>query len=181
MAIRPREVIDFWMAAGPGVWFARSDDFDAEIRRQFGALHREVTDGGYSAWREFADGALALILILDQFSRNLFRDHPNAFRADAMALGLARHAVARGFDLELVEAERRWLYMPFMHAEDLAAQKEGLGYFSQRLNDPETLRFAEEHYDIIRRFGRFPHRNPVLGREMSPQEQSYLDAGGFRG
>ena len=179
--IRPRDVLDFWFGAGPEKWFTKSDAFDADICRRFGETHRDAAAGKLDGWADDAQGMLALILVLDQFSRNLWRNDHRAFAQDARALALADEAVRRHFDVETPATARKWFYMPYMHSEDLAAQERGLVYFAQRLDDPETMRFADEHADIIRRFGRFPHRNAVLGRETTPEEQSFLDAGGFAG
>lgn len=179
--VRPRDVLDFWFGAGPEKWFVKSDVFDADIRRLFGAAHAAAASGGHDDWANEPQGALALILVLDQFSRNLYRNDHRAFAQDAKALALAGTAIERRFDVETPETARKWFYMPYMHAEDLAAQERGLVYFAQRLNDPETMKFAVEHRDIIRRFGRFPHRNAVLGRRTTPEEQSFLNEGGFAG
>ena len=179
--VRPRDVLDFWFAAGPEKWFTKSDAFDAEIRRLFGALHGAAAAGTHDGWANEPRGALALILVLDQFSRNLWRNDHRAFAQDARALALADESVRRRFDVETPQTARKWFYMPYMHSEDLAAQERGLVYFAERLDDPETMKFAVEHTDIIRRFGRFPHRNAVLGRRTTPEEQSFLDAGGFAG
>lgn len=178
---RPREVLDFWFGAGPDKWFAKDEAFDAEIRRRFGAAHAAAAGGQFDGWMSEAPGALALIIVLDQFSRNLHRGDHRAFMQDAMALARAEEAIDRRFDVEVPVTARKWFYMPFMHAEDLEAQRRGLEFFRHRLDDPETLRFAEEHADIIARFGRFPHRNAILGRVTSPQEQAFLDSGGFAG
>src|SRR5690606_38388285 len=135
-----------------------------------GETHAQAASGKLDGWVSDAQGALALILVLDQFSRNLWRNDHRAFAQDAKALALADEAVRRHFDVETPVTARKWFYMPYMHAEDLAAQERGLVYFAERLDDPETMKFAVDHADIIRRFGRFPHRNAVLGRETTPQE-----------
>ena len=179
--IRPRDVLDFWFNAGPDKWFDKNDAFDAEVRRRFGEAVKLAASGRYDEWAKEPESALALVILLDQFTRNIYRNDHRAWAADAKALALSREAIARRFDITLPEPARRWLYMPFMHAEDLAAQEEGLKYFAERLNDPETMKFAEIHADIIRRFGRFPHRNAVLGRVTTPEEQAFLDGGGFAG
>jgi len=181
MKMRPRDVLDFWFAAGPEKWFAKDAGFDAEISRRFGALHAQASAGACDAWADEGQGALALIILLDQFSRNLYRDDHRAFLQDAHALHVTEQSIERRFDVETPVMARKWFYMPFMHSEDLDAQKRGLVYFQTRLDDPETLRFAEIHLDIIRRFGRFPHRNAVLGRVTTPAEQDFLDMGGFAG
>lgn len=178
--IRPRDILDFWFAAGPDKWWTKSDAFDADIRKRFGPIYAEAVAGKLDDWLNEPQGALALVIVLDQFSRNLYRDDHRAWAQDGKALALAREAIRRHFDVELPSGVRNWIYMPFMHCEDAATQQEGLTYFA-RLDQPETMKFAEEHIDIIRRFGRFPHRNAVLGRVSTPQEQSFLEGGGFSG
>ena len=173
-------VVSFWLEAGGGRWFSRDAAFDAEIRARGGALHRRVAEGGLREWEGDAEGALALVLVLDQFSRNLYRDDRRAFAWDGAALCLARRAIRRGFDAGLPVEKRRWLYMPFMHSEDVSAQRCGLAYF-RALGEEKTLDAAIEHAEIIERFGRFPHRNGVMGRETSDAEAAYLASGGFRG
>lgn len=181
MTTDPKEILDFWFSAGEGKWFTRDAGFDDEIRRRYLKLHGMAAEGQLDGWAKDTRGALALVIILDQFSRNLYRDDHRAFMQDDKALGIALAAIERNMDVELPMAARRWLYMPFMHCEDRAMQEQGLIYFATRLDDPETLAFAELHADIIRRFGRFPHRNAVLGRRSSAAEQSFLDEGGFKG
>jgi len=181
MSVVPEDVSRFWFDAGPAKWFKRNELFDQIIVENFGSVVGEALAGGLNGWGDTPLGALALVLLLDQFPRNMWRDNPRAFGGDAKALGIASGAIARGWDMTLSEDERRWLYMPFMHSEELKVQQRGLVYFAQRLNDPDTLIFAKLHVDIIERFGRFPHRNELLGRETSAQEKSFLDDGGFAG
>jgi uncharacterized protein (DUF924 family) len=133
-----------------------------------------------SGWEATPEGVYALLILLDQFPRNLFRGSPRAFATDAMALAIAERAVARGFDEAIDLPERRFLYMPFMHAEDLGHQERCVELCKES-DDAEGVKHAIVHRDIIRDFGRFPHRNPVLGRETTPEEQAFLDEGGFRG
>lgn len=178
---RPRDVLDFWFAAGWDKWFSRDAEFDMAVRRQFEATYAAALAGRLDDWMETPEGALALVIVLDQFARNLFRDDARAWAGDAKALAFAQQAIARRFDLETPETVRNWFYLPFMHAEDIEVQRTGLDYFEHRLNDAETLRYAQLHADIIERFGRFPHRNEVLGRETTPEEQAFLDGGGFAG
>lgn len=178
---RPREILDFWFAAGRDKWFATYPSFDSEIRKRFGDTHMVACDGKLDDWMKDAQSALALVIVLDQFSRNMHRDDHRAWENDNKALGVAREAIRRRFDVEVPATVRQWFYLPFMHAENIEAQRESLHYHATRLDDAETLRWAEEHADIIKRFGRFPHRNAVLGRESTPEEQSFLDAGGFAG
>lgn len=181
MVLRPRDVLDFWFAAGPEKWFAKDAGFDAEIAKRFGALHAQGSTGALDEWANDGQGALALLILLDQFSRNLYRNDHRAFTQDAQALRIAEQSIARRFDVETPITARKWFYMPFMHSEELQMHEKGLGFFATRLNDPETLKYAEIHLDVIRRFGRFPHRNAVLGRVTTPEEQSFLDMGGFAG
>jgi uncharacterized protein (DUF924 family) len=179
-SVRPRDILDFWFAAGWDKWWSKNDAFDAEIKRRFGALHAEACAGELDDWARDAQGALALVILLDQFSRNLYRNDHRAWAQDGKALGLAREAIAHRFDVEVPVTARCWFYMPFEHSEDLAVQMEGLPHFA-RLEDAELLKFAELHADIIRRFGRFPHRNAVLGRRSTSEEESFLKEGGFAG
>ena len=179
MARLPQDVIDFWVGAGPAKWFARDDAFDAAIRDRFEALHHAAARGELD-WGESAEGALALLILLDQFPRNLFRRSPHAFATDPLARSVARQAIARGFDQQTDAALRSFFYLPFEHSEDLADQDYGVG-LCEALGDPETLKWAIVHRDIIVRFGRFPHRNVMLGRETTAEEQAFLDGGGFAG
>jgi uncharacterized protein (DUF924 family) len=178
--LRPRDILDFWFAAGWEKWWTKSDAFDDEIRHRFKAVYEEAVAGRLDAWVDEASGALALIIVLDQFSRNLFRNSHLAWAQDAKALRVAREMIRRRFDVEIAMGERNWVYMPFMHSEELAVQEEGLACFA-RLDQPEVMKAAEEHIAIIRRFGRFPHRNVVLGRVSTPQELDFLAGGGFSG
>lgn len=178
--VRPRDILDFWFAAGWEKWWTKSDAFDADIRAKFGATYAEAVAGKLDDWISEPQGALALVIVLDQFSRNLHRNDHRAWTQDGKALALMREAIRRYHDVELPVTVRNWLYMPFMHSEDLAHQQEGLTYFA-RLDQPEVMKAAEEHIDIIRRFGRFPHRNAVLGRVSTPAEEEFLANGGFAG
>jgi uncharacterized protein (DUF924 family) len=176
----PEDVIAFWSAAGRGKWFKKDDNFDRAIADQFKALHAEVAAGGRRDWATTPEGALALILVLDQFSRNMFRDTPMAFAQDEMALALADAAIAAGFDKSVPRDLALFFYLPFEHAERIAAQEKSV-LLLHTLGSDETLSYARAHERVIRRFGRFPHRNPILGRHMSPAEQAFLDGGGFAG
>ncbi len=181
MTMRPRDILDFWFAAGPDKWWARNDAFDAEIRRRFGETHRLAADDRLGAWADEPNGALALVVVLDQFSRNLYRNDHRAWINDGKALAVAREAIGRSYDFAFPATQRCWFYMPFMHAESLDAQRLCVEYMSTRCDYPEQLSSAEMHLGIIRRFGRFPHRNAVLGRRTTPEEQTFLDSGGFSG
>ncbi len=173
-------VLHFWFEeTKPYQWFRRDDAFDDAIKRRFGALHDAAKAGRLDVWRAHPVYSLSLILILDQFSRNLYRDTPEAFAQDDQALGCAREALARRFDHLVNEQRRAFFYMPFMHAEDLSVQEESVALFKAQLPTTMNLPFAIEHRDIVRRFGRFPHRNKVLGRESTLEEIAFLRAGGF--
>ncbi len=143
------------------------------------ALHAEAAAGKHTDWEKTAEGALALILVLDQFSRNMFRGSPKAFAQDKTARAAAHRALAAGFDADVPSELRYFFYMPLMHSEEIADQQRCLLLFHAAA--PATLRFAREHEAIIRRFGRFPHRNAILGRHTTPAEQAFLESGGFAG
>jgi uncharacterized protein (DUF924 family) len=180
MILTPRDVLDFWFEAGPDRWFRKDGEFDAEIARRFGTLVETARAGKCDGWADSPEGSLALTVVLDQFPRNIHRGSPKAFACDPKALATAKAAIARGFDMELPPGARQWLYMPFMHSEDMADQEMCIELCKRsRLED--TLPHAVEHADIIRRFGRFPHRNAVLGRRTTESEQGFLDSGGFAG
>ena len=176
----PSDVVAFWSAAGPDKWFAKSDAFDAEIRENFLAIYDAAAAGRLATWEATPDGALALLIVLDQFARNMFRGSPRTFAADPLARTVADRAIARGFDQAVAPLERQFFYLPFEHSEAIADQERGVALF-RATGDAEMLKWAELHADIIRRFGRFPHRNAVLGRATTPQEQAFLDADGFKG
>jgi uncharacterized protein (DUF924 family) len=165
------DVLTFWFA-DPGRWWKKAPAFDAEVRERFLALHDAVERGACADWGESPRGALAYVIVLDQFSRNMFRDSARMFESDARALATARRALDRGFDQGLSRDERMFLYMPFMHSEDIGDQERCVGLFEASV--PDTLRFAEQHRDIIRRFGRFPHRNALLGRSSTVEELEFL-------
>jgi uncharacterized protein (DUF924 family) len=173
-------VLDFWFGAPDWrergrprqEWFRKSDAFDAELRRRFLPLWERAARGELERWRATPLASLALTIVLDQFPRNMFRGDARAFSTDAQALAAATAAVERGFDRLLAPAERTFVYLPFEHAEDLAAQRRSLELF--RVGDPDNLEWARRHYEIIERFGRFPHRNAVLGRESTAGEIEFL-------
>ena len=182
---RTAKILDFWLGAGPKAWFARNDAFDAEIRETFEADHFAAARGEFDDLAaEVADGALALLLLLDQVPRNLWRGTAHAFATDALARRVARGAVARGHDRAAAQELRPFFYLPFEHSEDLADQARGVTLceaMERETGDPSWIKWARIHRDIIARFGRFPHRNRCLGRETSPEEQAFLDQGGFGG
>lgn len=174
------DILSFWREAGPSKWFAKDDAFDAAIRTRFLAAYEAAAAGELRDWEGSAEGSYALILLLDQFPRNLFRGSPQAFATDARALRIADGAIANGFDAEFDLPERRFFYVPFMHSEELAHQERCVA-LCEAADDGEGVHHAVVHRDIIRDFGRFPHRNPVLGRRTTPQEHDFLAAGGFSG
>jgi uncharacterized protein (DUF924 family) len=176
----PRDVVSFWRDAGEDKWFKKNDDFDRALVERFAATHAEAAAGRLDHWAETAEGALALILVLDQFSRNMFRGDPKTFAQDRKALALARKALDAGFDRAVEPALRSFFYMPFMHAETIVDQQRCVSLIHAH-GSADSLKFAILHREIIRRFGRFPHRNAVLGRHTTPAEESFLDAGGFAG
>jgi uncharacterized protein (DUF924 family) len=176
----PAQVLDFWFGAGPQKWFSRDAAFDAAITERFMPSYDAAAAGKFADWEKTAEGALALLLLLDQFPRNMFRASVRAFATDPAALAIAKRAVAHGFDRDLDLPMRNFFYMPFMHSENPADQERCVE-LSRLYSDANTLKWAELHADIIRRFGRFPHRNVLLGRATTPEEQAFLDAGGFAG
>jgi uncharacterized protein (DUF924 family) len=174
-----REVVDFWHDAGPSRWFAKSDAFDAEFLSRFSAAHQAAARGELDHWIGDADGALALLVLLDQLPRNAWRNNPHMLATDGLALAVAKKAIDAGFDRQFATELRAFFYLPFMHSEVLAEQER-----SVELNaalDANTQRFAVLHRDIVARFGRFPHRNRMLGRRTTAEEQKFLDEGGFAG
>ncbi len=174
------EVVAFWRAAGPDRWFEKDAAFDDEIRRRFLKAHEAASTGKLSAWEANAEGALALLILLDQFPRNMFRGEARAFASDPLARAITAGALVRGFDSQVPAELRGFFYLPFEHSEDLADQARGIALYKAG-GDADGLKWAEIHADIIRRFGRFPHRNAVLGRASTPEEQKFLDEGGFTG
>jgi len=174
------DVLAYWRALGPKRWFVKDAAVDAEIRAKFLGLYTAAVTGSLGPWEDDASGALAHIIVLDQFPRNVFRGGAAAFAADPLACAAAGRAIDRGFDRQAAKAERPFFYLPYMHSEALADQERCLE-LCRGGEDAGTLKYAELHVDIIRRFGRFPHRNAVLGRVTTPEEQAFLDGGGFSG
>jgi uncharacterized protein (DUF924 family) len=174
----PGDILAFWREAGRERWYTRETTFDEEVSRRFFGLWQKAAAGELSSWEASDDGALALVIILDQFPRNMFRDDIRTYSTDAQAREVAARAVARGADTRIEAGLLEFLYMPFMHSEQLSDQQRCVELF-RKAGDTDNLRYAEDHADIIRRFGRFPHRNRVLGRSTTPEEQAFLDNGGF--
>ena len=171
-----REVLDFWFAPETKAgWFEPSPELDMTVRRRFGELYARAATGQLKEWRNSSGGCLALCLLLDQMARMIFRGDARAFATDDRALAVAEHALAHGFDRRLPQEQRQFLYLPFMHSENLADQLRCLALFeATRLSTARG--YAREHLEIIRRFGRFPHRNRVLGRTATPDEAAWLEA-----
>ncbi|HZV83595.1 MAG TPA: DUF924 family protein [Brevundimonas sp.] len=178
--IAPSNVVGFWKEAGPKKWFAKDDAFDAVFRQRFEAAHFMAARRGLEDWLETAEGALALLILLDQFPRNVWRGTAHAFATDPLARSFALRALDRGFDQAVETDLRRFFYLPLQHAEDMALQERQVSLF-QRIERDASDRWAEHHHAVIARFGRFPHRNVALGRETTAEEQAFLDEDGFRG
>lgn len=183
---RAAQVMEFWFApAGDpqhnktrAVWFRKDNAFDEQIRTRFGALIAQALDGGLAHWSATPPGAVAQILLLDQFTRNAFRDTPRAFAGDARALKAAQAIVAGGADRAMPGVHRQFVYLPFEHAEDMQSQDQCVRLFGQLATDEpalaELVTWAERHRAIVARFGRFPHRNAILGRKSTAEEEAFL-------
>ena len=172
-----RGILAFWRDAGPSKWFAKDAAFDDALRDRFLDAHFAAARREHEALLDDADGALALVLLLDQVPRNVFRDSGHAFATDPLARAYATHAIDAGHDLRVDPALRVFFYLPFEHAEDIADQDRCVELVTA-MGDANYLKYAEAHRDVIRRFGRFPHRNRALCRDSTPEEQAWLDAGG---
>lgn len=167
-------ILDFWFSAETQpYWFAKSDAFDQQLRNQFLDTLEQARQAELWSWRENAEGRLAEIIVLDQFSRNLYRDHPASFAQDPMALALAQETIQLGLDKNLRPEQRSFLYMPFMHSESKIIHEQALKLFED-LGNPINLDFEKKHKVIIDRFGRYPHRNEILGRESTVEEIEFL-------
>jgi uncharacterized protein (DUF924 family) len=180
MIATPSDVLAFWRGAGPDKWFTKDTAFDDDIRSRFLATYEAAAAGKLADWENAADSALALVIVLDQLPRNMFRGSARTYAADSLALALAERAIARGFDQAVAPIDRQFFYLPFEHSELLEDQDRACALFRAE-GDADKLKWAELHADIIRRFGRFPHRNAALGRVSTPEEQAFLDGGGFAG
>jgi len=178
-AIRPADVVAFWRDVGSKRWFEKDTALDDEIRRRFLSVHEAAAAGKHTEWEQSAEGALALLILLDQFPRNMFRGQARAFATDPLARAIASRAILSGFDAASPDM-RTFFYLPFEHSEDPADQERSVT-LQKAAGDADGLKWAEIHADVIRRFGRFPHRNAVLGRVSSPEERAFLDGGGFAG
>jgi uncharacterized protein (DUF924 family) len=168
--MRHAEVLEFWFGRERKAWFAKDARFDTEIRSRFLQLHEQAAAGGLAGWQEEPRSCLALVIVLDQFPRNMFRGTARAFAADPLAREAARTLVDRGWDKALTADERTFAYLPFEHSESLEDQERSLRLFE----GSENFEWARKHYEVVRRFGRFPHRNAALGRESTPEEIEFL-------
>lgn len=180
------DVLNFWFGMDVREqWFKKDADFDQLIAERYINLvdytANEIDQHGVAPWEGDPRGDLASIIVLDQFPRNIYRDTARAFACDEKALALTKRAMERESDRALPDGQRPFIYMPLMHSEDLEAQEMSVVVFKERMEDQSNLPWAIEHRDIIKRFGRFPHRNPLLGRESTPEELAYLEGGGFSG
>ena len=179
MTVVAQHVLAFWREAGPSRWFRKNKAFDADFRTRFLGAHESATRGDLDFWAGDAEGALALLVLLDQFPRNAFRGTARMYESDAKARAVARAAIEAGFDKGVEPDLRNFFYLPLMHSEDLADQDRAVEL--ARALGGEALRYALIHRDIIEKFGRFPHRNKLLGRTSTPEERKFLADGGFAG
>jgi uncharacterized protein (DUF924 family) len=177
--ITPEQVVAFWREAGSALWFAKDAAFDRLFREIFLDAHKAALRGELDGWQATPNGVLALIVLLDQFPRNAFRGTPRMYASDALARRIADNAIVAALDQRLPDDLRTFIYLPFAHSEDIADQARSVALF-QQLGEPDISN-SRRHRDIIRRFGRFPHRNPILGRRMTMEEQDFLDQGGYAG
>lgn len=184
LGVAMAEIVPFWQEAGAAKWFTADPVFDDLVRAKFENAHQIASRGEFGPWEDSAEGVLALILLLDQIPRNIYRRSAHAFATDPLARAIAIRALARGMDQQIQPDLRAFAYLPFEHHEDSASQTLSFSLFTKLVavtGGKETLRFAELHADLISRFGRFPHRNQVLGRSSTPEEIQYLASGGFAG
>ncbi|WP_415403253.1 DUF924 family protein [Tateyamaria sp. SN3-11] len=178
--VSPDEVLKFWLdECGPEEWFSTDPALDQTIRERFGATWKAATEGRFSLWLTYPNGALAYIILTDQFPRNMFRDDATAFATDRAALAAAKSAIAKGWDLRVDPPARQFFYMPLEHSENLCDQDRAVRLICERMEDETFLLHARAHREVIRQFGRFPHRNACLGRKTTGAEQAHLDAGGY--
>jgi uncharacterized protein (DUF924 family) len=186
---RAGEVLDFWFGREDDPeygqfreeWFRKDPEFDARVTKQFADLYEEATAGGLDGWRDEAASCLALVIVLDQFPRNMFRGDGRTHAEDDRALGASKYAVEHALDRELPAFQRMFLYMPFMHSESVEDQRRSVELFERLAGEagaPDVVSYAVGHRDIVERFGRFPHRNEILGRETTPEETVFLTTEG---
>lgn len=176
---RARDVLDYWLGVGPDGWYRGGEALDQEIRDRWGGLWEEGRVGALNDWRASPEGSLALIVLLDQFPRNMFRNDPLAYASDARALAAAKTAILHVQDKRVPLPERQFFYAPLMHSEILSNQDQSVRMYLLNFGRGVMLAHAQAHREIIRRFGRFPYRNAPLGRESTPEEVAFLDEGGY--
>ncbi len=171
-----RRILDFWLAEqNRPRWFKKDPAFDDEIRERFAALHEKAAQGALADWQNSPEGSLALVLTLDQFPRNMFRGSPRAFATDPAARAVADWAIDKDFDRKFADEDQRiFFYLPFEHSEDLDDQHRAVELVRTRISSPDYHRYAALHFEVIAKFGRFPHRNAILGRPNTPDEEEYL-------
>jgi len=182
--VEPGEVTSYWVdTVGPKGWYAVAPDVDAEIERRFRGTWERAHAGGLEGWKCGPHRSLAYIILTDQFSRNMFRDDPRAFATDALARAVALRAIGHGWDVRVAAPQRQFFYLPLMHSEVLEDQEKAVRLFLTRMpqGGAENLLHARAHREVIRRFGRFPHRNAALGRATTAAEAAYLEGGGYGG
>ncbi|MBU2158957.1 DUF924 domain-containing protein [Patescibacteria group bacterium] len=173
-SVTPQEIIHFWFVEnGSEQWFQKDAEFDECIRARFLNAYNDALHDKTAEWRTTPEGRLAEILVLDQFARNMFRGTPQAFSGDQKALALAKEAISAGDDTKLDSVQRQFLYMPYMHSESREVHEEAVALF-EKLGNPQTLEYEVLHKEIIDQFGRYPHRNSILGRESTPKEEEFL-------
>lgn len=172
----PRDILQFWFTEpARSCWFQSTPEFDAQIRRRFEADWKMARDGKLREWESSWDGALALVIMLDQFPLNMYRGQPESFATEAQSRQVAQQVIDAGWDQEMTDEQKAFLYMPFMHSESLSDQDRSVALFAEAgLED--NLKWANHHREIVRRFGRFPHRNAILGRDSSAEEQAWLNS-----
>ena len=169
------EILEFWFAPGMAEkWFVRDPNLDREVADRLGALHEKASAGGLDDWRDSAQGCLALLVLLDQTPRNIFRDDPRTYATDEMARAVTQHALDQGYDKELTQNQRGMLYLPLLHSESLEDKERAVELTRPLTENPDFQKWAVHHRDIIARFGRFPHRNEILSRENTPEEEAFL-------
>ena len=184
MAAIAADVVGYWRHAGPSKWFKKSSTFDDALRLRFEPVHHAAARGEYADWERASEGALALALLFDQIPRNIYRNSAHAFATDPLARKICDHALHHAFERDIEPELRVFLYLPFMHSEDLVDQDRSVILYEKHdveTGDVDSLKYAVMHRDIIRRFGRFPHRNAAFGRVSTPEELAFLDNGGFAG
>ena len=169
------EILDFWFVeTKEAQWFSKDKMLDTQIKQRFLTVHNEAVSGAYNHWQDMADGALALVLVLDQFSRNLYRGTPKAYAYDDKAVAVSKLSIERGFHQSMPDVRKRFLYMPFMHSENLENQKQSVALFKSLGGAEKSVDYAIKHMEIIEKFGRFPYRNKTLGRKTTDEEAAWL-------